>query len=108
MFQMMNEGWFHGDIDQKEAYSLLNDKPIGSYLVRFSSRGNSFVVSCVVRSDRQAVRHFRVQHTRSEEDSISKFTIEGMESSYGTMNELIRENEHVFKIPVSAAPTRYR
>ena len=66
MFQMMNQPWFHGDIDQKEAFTLLGNQKPGSYLVRFSSTRNSFVISGVVRSNRQAVRHFRVSHTKAD------------------------------------------
>jgi len=43
MFQMMNNSWFHGDISQKEAFSLLADRPVGSFILRFSGTRNSFV-----------------------------------------------------------------
>jgi len=63
MFNIMNQPWFHGDIDQKEAFTLLGNQKPGSYLVRFSGTRNSFVISCVVASNRQAVRHLRFEKT---------------------------------------------
>ena len=33
--------WYHGRITRKQAENLLNNKPIGSFLVRQSESGNS-------------------------------------------------------------------
>lgn len=47
----MSKPWFHGEIDSEEAYNRLKDKEAGTYLLRFSSRQNNFVISRVVERD---------------------------------------------------------
>jgi len=91
MFGFMSEKWFHGDMTKEEAYELLSDKPIGQYLVRFSSTTSAFVIS-VVKSGRKVV-HLRVKHTPEE-----GFSIPGS-SPEKDMRTLLVKNKAVFIAP---------
>jgi hypothetical protein len=55
--------YFHGDIDQEKATTLLSYQPIGSFVVRFSSGGGGvFTVSFVAEDERRATK--KVEHSR--------------------------------------------
>lgn len=40
MPQLEKQAWYHGKITRKQAETMLNNKPIGSFLVRQSESGN--------------------------------------------------------------------
>jgi len=52
------QDWFHGDITTDEATELLKDKIVGTFLLRFSSRG-SFAASFV--DSTKQVRHVLIE-----------------------------------------------
>jgi len=64
MFSMVNEPWFYGDTSEDEAWEVLKNEALLTFLVRFSATTNNFVVSAVVERNREkCVAHFRVKRT---------------------------------------------
>jgi len=47
IFSLMQKRWFRRDMSEEEAFNCLKYEPVGSYLLRFSSRRNKFVISVV-------------------------------------------------------------
>jgi len=63
--EMMQQRWFHGDLDTVDAAARLNGQPSGSFLVRFSTtNAGCFTISSV--STDGTIRHQRVQHQSSK------------------------------------------
>jgi len=58
--EICRQPWFHGDINDKVAAERLAGKPVGTYLVRFSSQRGCFTISQIV--SRGTVKHFRIEH----------------------------------------------
>jgi hypothetical protein len=56
MVDLLRQSWFHGNVATTEAERLLNGRSEGTFLVRFSSLGGSYTVSCL-RSGR--IMHYR-------------------------------------------------
>jgi hypothetical protein len=91
----VRESWYWGDLDKDKAYSMLKGKVIGTYLVRFSSRCNEFVISAVIeKQNAKVVLHFRVKH--NEKDG---FSIPGSDS-YSTIKLLVKANSTRFRFPL--------
>jgi hypothetical protein len=106
MFSFMREQWFHGDINQTEAFDLLASKEVGSFLVRFSSNQNGLVISVVVPKAvgtemKKEVIHIRVKHEPSR-----GFSIPGSDT-YRSVKELLFANKSRFKIPTAAPSTKF-
>eukprot|EP01118_Nematostelium_gracile_P016010 TRINITY_DN6548_c0_g1_i1.p1 TRINITY_DN6548_c0_g1~~TRINITY_DN6548_c0_g1_i1.p1 ORF type:complete len:624 (-),score=147.44 TRINITY_DN6548_c0_g1_i1:22-1893(-) len=104
IFGFMSEKWFHGDMTKEEAYELLSDKPIGCYLVRFSSTQSSFVISVVVQAKTgggRSVIHIRVKHTPEEGFSIPN------SGPYDDIKTLLKVNEKVFMTAQSPPPSKF-
>jgi len=58
---MLNQKWFHGDLDTADAAARLSQQPPGSFLVRFSSTNpGCFTTSQVIPDG--SIRHQRVQN----------------------------------------------
>jgi len=104
MFDMMNQTWFHGDMSMNEAFSLLKDKDVGVFLVRFSSTTNQFVISNVVKKDGgRYVVHIRVKH----QPGIG-FSIPDSPYPEPDLFSLLRAHKDKFVIPQAPEATKYR
>ena len=83
---VLNSGWYHGDLSAQEAEKRLEERPVGTFLVRLSStKPGSFTIS---RNSKTGVSHLRVsskkgtlsvkipgkkKQTIKEECSLDKF-----------------------------------
>src|SRR5687768_3047341 len=105
---MMNERWFHGDMNKEQARTMLGQKEIGTYLVRFSSNSNSLVISAVVpSSDKKAVvAHFRVSAT-NKGLKIQKSKMVDSEGPHPNMKILLEMNSTLFRQPQSTEAAKF-
>ncbi|KAM9242356.1 SH2 domain-containing protein 2A isoform 1-T1 [Dugong dugon] len=74
--------WFHGFITRKEAERLLETKPQGCYLVRFSESAVAFVLT--YRS-RTCCRHFLLAQLRDR-----RYVVLGEDSAHERLQDLLR------------------
>ena len=73
-FDEVRQKWFFGDLSAEEAVSLLRGKPVGTFLVRFSSNPGDFTISYVSSTGR--IFHTRIiQHFT--QDAKSRFEVNG-------------------------------
>jgi serine/threonine protein kinase len=86
---LLAEGWFHGDITQRDSEIKLMNKPEGTFLIRFStSSPGCFTISKVaVMNGVSSIQHQKIQH----KPAIGQFEINNR--SYPTLTDLIN-NEH--------------
>jgi hypothetical protein len=77
---------YHGVITGKEAVKRLKKVNNDSYLCRFSSRNQKYVLSLVKNGPRK-VGHFELSINKS---SQAKYKVEGMEKHFETIDELLR------------------
>jgi len=104
MFDLMNQPWFHGDMNMNEAFALLKDKEVGVFLVRFSSTTNQFVISNVVKKDGgRYVVHLRVKH----QPGVG-FSIPDSLHPEPDLYALLRASKDKFAIPQAPEATKYR
>lgn len=89
--------WFHGDLSAEESNELLGEQPIGTFLVRFSSRG-CFAVSFVDSS--RIIRHVLV--TSGGKNNYSVNTGDGIPISFSNIQDLVNyyHQKGVFKMPL--------
>jgi len=99
---MMEQPWFHGDMTKDEAFELLKQKSVGSFLVRFSSTKSEFVISAVIKKQVNTVVHFRISH-----DIDIGFTIPGSEPA-DDLYKLLQQNSHRFKHAQAPEQTKYK
>lgn len=63
--QQQHHRWFHGFLSSKEAELLLEDQPVGTYLIRFSrSSGGSFALAFV--QEPRKILHILIQSAQPE------------------------------------------
>jgi hypothetical protein len=86
--------FFHGNVSGEDAYSLLYELAVGTFLVRQSSREGHFVVSWV-QSPQVVV------HTLMSFDPPSTWTLEGDSKPYASATSLFYEYSHSFKVPLA-------
>jgi len=55
--------WFHGDLSAEESNDLLNGEPVGTFLVRFSSKG-TFAASFI--DSKGSIRHVLITSNRKD------------------------------------------
>jgi len=75
--------WFHGTLSSQEAYTLLQTEPMGTFLVRNSSRAGCFVVSWVSNDDGLII------HTLVTPRSGGGYDIEGDRRSYPSVPGIV-------------------
>ncbi|XP_014116313.1 PREDICTED: SH2 domain-containing protein 2A [Pseudopodoces humilis] len=85
--------WFHGFISRREAEELLQDQPLGCFLVRFSESTIGFVLSY---RGRDRCRHFVLEQLPD-----GRYAILGERSAHPELAELLR---HHATVPVSPYP----
>eukprot|EP01090_Pellita_catalonica_P011572 TRINITY_DN2332_c0_g2_i1.p1 TRINITY_DN2332_c0_g2~~TRINITY_DN2332_c0_g2_i1.p1 ORF type:complete len:456 (-),score=64.96 TRINITY_DN2332_c0_g2_i1:98-1465(-) len=81
IYHMLEKEWFHGPIDKVEAQRRLMGKPIGTFLVRFSTMRGFYTISRV-QSNGQ-VSHIRISHIPNGPFSVTD------DSKFATLPELI-------------------
>ncbi|XP_044774246.1 SH2 domain-containing protein 7 [Neomonachus schauinslandi] len=79
--------WFHGFITRKQTEQLLEDKALGSFLIRLSDRTTSYILS-YRGSDR--CRHFVINQQRDR-----RYLVSGDTCSHGTLADLVRHYQEV-------------
>lgn len=77
--EIFKEPWFHGDTDSQNAQTLLAAKPMGTFMIRFSSIEGWYTIS--------EVQGRTIQHQRISHESGGSFIIEG--DSYPSLQELV-------------------
>uniref|UniRef100_A0A8D0G7S1 SH2 domain containing 2A n=1 Tax=Sphenodon punctatus TaxID=8508 RepID=A0A8D0G7S1_SPHPU len=82
--------WFHGFISRREAEQLLQEKPPGSFLVRFSESTVGFVLSY---RGRDRCRHFILDQLADE-----RYVILGEDSAHAELSGLL---QHYALAPVT-------
>jgi len=89
--------WFHGDLSAEEANELLSDSAVGTFLVRFSSRG-CFAVSFV--DSMRAIRHVLVTSEGKNQYQVN--TGDGESISFPNIQDLVNyyHGKGIFKIPL--------
>ena len=60
--ELLNKPWFHGDIETAEAELILKQRPVGTFLIRFSSIVGHYTISKV---DTNRITHQRIMHQAS-------------------------------------------
>ena len=70
--EVATKGWYWGQISARDAYRLLNDKPIGTFLVR-DSQNVHYIFTIVFRSE-DGIKHSRISHYKG------KFCLGGIRS----------------------------
>jgi serine/threonine protein kinase len=88
---IISKSWFHGEIDTNEAGSRLFNKPLGTFLVRFSSTSGRGWFTISLREDSHSnnpggIKHVRIKHLPLKDEYSVKDT------KYNSLIELI-ENE---------------
>ena len=58
---MISRRWFHGPRELKSSVQLLTNRPIGTFLVRFSRQPGAYTVSKVISTTGKKVEHERIQ-----------------------------------------------
>nr|XP_041577106.1 SH2 domain-containing protein 2A [Taeniopygia guttata] len=76
--------WFHGFISRREAEELLQDQPLGCFLVRFSESTVGFVLSY---RGRDRCRHFVLDHLPD-----GRYAILGERSAHAALAELLQHH----------------
>ncbi|XP_064425825.1 SH2 domain-containing protein 7 [Mirounga angustirostris] len=79
--------WFHGFITRKQTEQLLEDKALGSFLIRLSDRTTSYILS-YRGSDR--CRHFVINQQWDR-----RYLVSGDTCSHGTLADLVRHYQEV-------------
>lgn len=82
--------WFHGFISRREAEQLLQDEPLGCFLVRFSESTVGFVLSY---RGRDRCRHFVLA-----QDPDGKYVILGERSAHTELRDLL---QHYSTAPIA-------
>jgi hypothetical protein len=60
-FSVILSSWFHGDVSKKEAKALLEFRPIGTFLIRFSSSVEGWFTLSFVGPN-GSIQHQRIEH----------------------------------------------
>jgi len=90
IFELLSKKWFRKDMTAERAFALLQNQSDGTFIVRFSSRENNFVISVVLKQVNQVI-HFPVEQT-----SDRKFRTAGS-ISYPSIIHLLNGENHIFK-----------
>jgi len=56
---ILRQSWFHGDISTNEANVRLREKPIGTFLIRFSSMDGWYTISAI---NEKGIQHQRIKY----------------------------------------------
>jgi len=93
---LSSASWFHGDITTEETIELLKEKPVGTFLIRFSSKG-TFAASFIDNSN-------QVRHVLIATEGKSNFVVDTGSGivSFKSMQELVNfyTEKRVFLFPL--------
>ncbi|XP_053551784.1 SH2 domain-containing protein 2A [Bombina bombina] len=81
--------WFHGFITRRRAEEMLQEKPLGTYLIRFCESRVGLVLSY---RGAERCRHFMIDHLPA-----GNYVIEGESSTHSQLQDLL---EHYCKYPL--------
>ncbi|CAH2326780.1 Hypothetical predicted protein [Pelobates cultripes] len=73
--------WFHGFLTRKRAEEILQDKPLGCFLIRFCESRVGYVLSY---RGSERCRHFMLDQLKDE-----KYVIEGEDSTHSRLEDLL-------------------
>jgi len=95
--ELLEQAWFHGDIENVQAQSALSGKPAGTFLIRFSSMGGWYTISQI--NQQRVVQHVRVRH-----EPGGPFYVGNETHGYSSLHELVRERK--YNLPCSGSRFR--
>eukprot|EP01121_Diplochlamys_sp_Union-15-3_P006700 TRINITY_DN1720_c0_g1_i3.p1 TRINITY_DN1720_c0_g1~~TRINITY_DN1720_c0_g1_i3.p1 ORF type:complete len:208 (+),score=35.18 TRINITY_DN1720_c0_g1_i3:265-888(+) len=80
MRNILQNRWFHGDVEEKFALQQLLGKPGGTFLIRFSSIDGYFTISLM--TNKGTIRHQRIKHKPG-----SDYVLDG--ESFSSLQDLV-------------------
>lgn len=84
--QLVSKSWFHGDIQQKEAERLLDGRPNGTFLIRYSNKiPGTFTIT---KNQQGGITHQRVSHTIGSDFVIK---IGNTDTTFRSLEELVEK-----------------